>query len=144
MEPLVANLKTVQDCKNLAQNALALGKPEIAEQCRKRGVQIRAEAYGAESDVQRECIEAVYAYEEVLGVKKGRHQRASRTWPMIKELGIIPAVERIVALRKPSAGFVTLEEMGLKEFAFEAVILRHPMHFSVEAVRISEARMKVA
>ena len=109
-----------------------------------RGIQLRADSHGAQTDVERECLEAVYAYEEVLSAKKGKRQRAGRTWPMIKEHGILPAVERIVLKRAESVGFVALAEMGLMEFAFEAVILRHPGHFSAEAVARSHARLSTS
>src|SRR5256885_4124569 len=54
---------------------------------------IWAEAHGAKTDVERECLAAVYAYEEVLSSGKHRRQRASRTWPMIERLGILPRSE---------------------------------------------------
>ncbi len=60
---------------------------------------------------------------------------------MIKEHGVLPAVERIVLKRSESVGYTALAEMGLKEFAFEAVILRHPEHFSPEAVARSRERL---
>lgn len=126
MDPRVANLKNVTDCESFAVNARERGAPDLADQARKRGIQIRAEVYGATSAVERECLSAVYAYEEVLSAKKGKRQPASRTWQMIKRLGIVPAVERVVTKREVSTGFTALAEMGLMEFAFEAVILRHP------------------
>ena len=38
-------------------------------------------------------------------------------------------------------GYTALVEMGLLEYAFEAVILRHPALFSEAAVSISRQRM---
>lgn len=142
MDPRVSKLKTVVDCETFATNARERGAPELAEQARKRSVQVRADAHGAETDVERECLEAVYAYEEVLSAQKGKRQPASRTWQMIKRHGIIPAVERVVTKREVSSGFTALAEMGLMEFAFEAVILRHPEIFSKEAVTMSIRRME--
>jgi hypothetical protein len=60
---------------------------------------------------------------------------------MIHRHGILPAVERVVTKRAESLGYTALAEMGLKEFAFEAVILRHPACFSVEAVARSRERL---
>jgi len=37
--------------------------------------------------------------------------------------------------------YKALEEMGLKRYAFEAVILRHPDIFSTEAAEISRRRL---
>ena len=141
MDPRVANLKNVADCDSFAVNARERGAPELADQARMRGIQIRAETYGATSVVERECLSAVYAYEEVLSAKKGRRQPASRTWQMIKRLGIIAAVERVVTKREVSTGFTALAEMGLMEFAFEAVILRHAESFSAEATAMSRERL---
>jgi len=145
MDPRVAKLTTPEDCESLAKNADERGFPLVAEQARKKAAQLRvqsrAEAYGAKTDVERECLEAVYAYEEVLSAQRGKRQRAGRTWPMIKEYGILPAVERIVMKREESVGYTALAEIGLKEFAFEAVILRHPECFSPEAVARSRERL---
>lgn len=124
-----------------AKNARDRGAMLLVEEARQRAVQLRAEAHGAKTDVERECLEAVYAYEEVLSAQKGRRQSASRTWPMIHKLGILPAVERIVTKREESLGYTALADMGLKEFAFEAVILRHPECFSAEAVARSRERL---
>jgi hypothetical protein len=141
MDPRVAKLKTPQECETLAKNARERGAPQLADQARQRAVQLRAQAHGAKTDVERECLEAVYAYEEVLSAQKGKKIRAGRTWPMIHEHGVLPAVERIVMKRQESVGFTALAEMGLKDFAFEAVILRHPEHFSAEAVARSRERL---
>ena len=142
MDPRVAKLKTVQECEAFAKNARDLGAPHLAEEARQRSVQLRALSHGATTNVERECLEAVYAYEEVLSAQKGRRQTASRTWPMLRKHGVIPAVERIVLKREVSAGYTALADIGLKEFAFEAVILRHPECFSPEAVSRSRERME--
>lgn len=143
MDPRVSKLRTVIDCESFAVNARERGAPELADQARKRAVQIRADAHGARSDVERECLLAVYAYEEVLSAQKGKRQPASRTWQMIKRLGIIPAVERVVTKREVSSGFTALADMDLMEFAFEAVILRHPESFSAEARAMSAQRLEL-
>lgn len=143
MDPRVSKLRTVIDCESFAVNARERGAPALADQARKRAVQIRADAHGARSDVERECLLAVYAYEEVLSAQKGKRQPASRTWQMIKRLGIIPAVERVVTKREVSSGFTALADMDLMEFAFEAVILRHPESFSAEARAMSAQRLEL-
>lgn len=137
----VANLKTVAECEIFAHNARERGAPELADQARLRAVQLRAAAHGAVTEVEQDCLRAVYAYEEVLSAQKGRRQAASRTWPMIKRLGIVPAVERVVTKRELSSGFTALAEMRLQDYAFEAVVLRHPQSFSEEAVMIASERM---
>lgn len=139
----IAKLKTPRDCEVLAKNATERGRPDLAKAAKQRAVQIRAENYGATSDVERECIEAVFAYEEVLSAKAGRRQPASRTWPMIERYGIIEAVERVVKRKDDALGYTALMDMGLAEYAFEAVILRHPSAFSPQAVAQSKERLGV-
>jgi hypothetical protein len=76
--------------------------------------------------VERECLEAIYALQDVRG------QRANRTWEAIKCHGIIGTVERVVTRPQVSEGFKMPEEAGLKDYAFENVVLRHPESFSAE------------
>ena len=142
MDPRIARLRTVEECATFAKNAAARGFPDLADQARKRGIQIRGEFHGATSPLEIECLQAIHAYEEVLSSQKGRRQHASRTWQMIKRHGIIPAVERVVTRRGVSSGFTSLADMGLEEYAFEAVILRHPESFSPQAVEISRKRLE--
>jgi hypothetical protein len=141
MDDRVARLETPEECAAFAKNATALGRPDLALAARNRAVQLRAAAFGATSEVERECIEAVFAYEEVLSARAGHRQPASRTWPMIERHGIIEAVERVVKRKADALGYTALVEMGLKEHAFEAVILRHPSAFSPEAVKRSKERL---
>lgn len=141
MDDRVAKLKTPEECAVFAKNVIERGRPDLALAARKRAVQLRSESFGATSEVERECIEAVYAYEEVLSAKAGRRQSASRTWPMIKRYGVIEAVERVVKRKADALGYTALVEMGLEEYAFEAVILRYPSAFSAEAIARSEERL---
>jgi len=141
MDKRVAKLKTPKECAVFAKNAVERGHQDLALAARKRAVQLRAESVGATSEVERECIEAVYAYEEVLSAKAGRRQSASRTWPMIRRYGVIEAVERAIKRKSDASGYTALVEMGLGELAFEAVVLRHASHFSAEAVARSRSRM---
>lgn len=60
---------------------------------------------------------------------------------MIKDRGIIAAIEHAVDRPDGTAGFKALEEVGLENFAFEAVILRHAQLFSQSAVERSRERM---
>lgn len=141
MDKRIAKLKTPEQCAIFARNATDRNRPDLAEQARKRAVQLSADSLGAESEAEKEALQAVFAYEEVLTKKKGKRTRASRTWQMINRHGIIKAVERAVNRNAETQGYTALVEMGLEEFAFEAVILRHPSEFSKEAVLRSRARL---
>ena len=61
---------------------------------------------------------------------------------MIKRHGIIIAVERAVNRPQETAGYKTLVDMGMQDFAFEAVVCRHPNVFSPEALKRSQERLK--
>lgn len=141
MDERVKRLSTPEQCEIFARNATERNRPDLAVEAGRRAVQLRATAYGAQSDAETEALEAVYAYEEVLRKKHGRRTSASRTWQMIKRHGIIEAVERAVNRPVETLGYTALVDMGLEEFAFEAVILRHPELFSDAAVKKSQVRM---
>ena len=141
MDERVRKLKSPEECERFIKNAIRLKHPELAEEARRRAVELRAAEYGSSSQAEKECLQAIYAYEEVLTKKNGRRTRASRTWQMIKRHGILASAERAVDRQAETAGYKALAEMGLQEFAFEAVILRHPHLFSENAVRRSKERM---
>jgi hypothetical protein len=138
---IISKLKNPEECANLEKNALDRGNTDLAVQARRRAIEMRAQAYGATSEAERECLEAVYAYERVLSAQRRRNTRASRTWQMIKRHGIIGAAERAVNRPTETSGYRALVEMGLEQYAFEAVILRHPKTFSPEAVERSRQRI---
>lgn len=142
MDERIKNLDTPKKCEIFANNALTAGREDLAKQARARAIQLKAEAYGAETSAEEEAIEAVYAYEEVLSAHNGKKTRASRTWPMIQKYRIINTVERAVNRKAETKGYTALLEMGLEAYAFEAIILRYPELFSESAVEISQQRMK--
>lgn len=142
MDKRIQRLDTLKKCENFAKNATERGRPDLAKEARQRAVQLRAQEHGAQSVAEKEALQAVYAYEDLLTNKNGRNTRASRTWQMIKRHGIIEAVERAVKRDAVTQGYTMLVEMGLEEHAFEAVILRYPEVFSEEAVRVSRTRLE--
>jgi hypothetical protein len=141
MDDRISKLTTPEECEQVALN-VETRLPELAREARRRAIELRAAAHGATSEAEREALEAVYAYEKVLSAKQGKNVRASRTWPMIKRHGIIIAVERAVNRRKETAGYKALVDMGMQDFAFEAVVCRHPSVFSAEALKRSQDRLK--
>jgi hypothetical protein len=141
MSDPVGHLDTPAACEQFALNVEARGKPALAVAARRRAVELRAASHGAISGAEREALQAVYAYERTLLAKHGKATRASRTWQMIKQRGILPAVEHIVTRNEESLGYAALEQMGMRDMAFEAVVLRHPHEFSSEAVRKSRERL---
>lgn len=68
----VQKLNSPDKCEIFARNCLERGRPDLAAQARERAVQLRAEAHGAETQAEKEALEAVYAYAEVLAKKMER------------------------------------------------------------------------
>ncbi len=141
MEEMVRRLKTVKQCENLEKNTSDRGREDYATLARIRALEIKAEEYGASNDAEKEALQAVYAYEKGLSKQNGKATKASKTWPLVRRHGIIEAVERTVNQKSAISSFEVLAELGLMDFAFEAVILRHPELFSDEAIKISEERL---
>jgi hypothetical protein len=61
---------------------------------------------------------------------------------MIERHGIIKAVERAVIRKDDASGYRALPDMGLQEYAFEAVVLRYSAAFSKVALERSKARLE--
>ena len=114
MDERVVKLKTLRDCEIFAENAIERNWPDLAREARIRGVELRAQSHGAKTQAEKECLQAVYAYEEVLAVKNGKRTKASRTSQMIERNGILGAVERAVNRKTETVGYTALLEMGYK------------------------------
>ena len=142
MDERVKKLKTPEACERFFKNAMEHDRPDLAQEARRKAVELRAEAHGAETKPERECLKAIFAYEETLTVKNGRRTRASRTWQMINRHGILTAVDRAVNRPKETVGYTALLNMGLEDYAFEAVVVRYPELFSEEAVARSKERIE--
>lgn len=142
MDERVLKLKTPEDCERFAKNASDRGRPDLAQEARERSVQLKAESYGATTEAEHECLAAVYAYEEVLSAKNGKKTKAARTWQMIRKHGLLPAVERAVNRSQETAGYTALLEMGLEDYAFEAVVVKYPDLFWEEAVSRCAERIR--
>ena len=141
MDPTVARLNTPDDCEQYVAN-VAEKYPELAQQARRRSVELRAAAHGAKSDAEREALQVIYAYEEALFLKHGKRIKANYTWRMIRDSSIIEAVEHAAKQPHDPSGYTALKKMGMKDLTFEAVVLRHPQAFSAEAIERSKQRLK--
>ncbi|RPH63759.1 MAG: hypothetical protein EHM89_03230 [Acidobacteria bacterium] len=134
---LVGHLKTPEDCEQVALNVEAK-QPAFAILARRKAIEIKASTHKATTEAEEHSLQAVYAYERVMTLARGRKTRATRQWQMISKLGIIVAMEAIVKNPTESAGYEALVKMGMQDMSFEAVVLRHPDVFSAEAVAQSK------
>lgn len=142
MDERIGRLKTSQDARRLAENARRLGHPELEAQALQRAYELRAIEDGYISPAQQAIASALYAYEEEQSRLKGRAFRANHTRRMLDRHGALAAAERMVLHRQPSKGFEVLEEAGLHELSFEAIIDRFPDEFSAPAVEAARARLE--
>lgn len=140
MDDKVLKLKTPEECEIFAVNVMRLGHTNLALQARERAVQLRAQSYGASSEIEKECLEAIFAYEEALSNKNGKRTRASRTWQMVDRHGIIAAVGRAVNRKSDATGYLILKDIGLQSYTFEAIVLRHPESFPNDIVEVARDR----
>ena len=141
MEDIIQKLKTPAACLQLAKNVRD-SNPDLAQKARRRAVELRAISHGSNSGVELELYKSVYAYEAVLYEKHKKHQRATYTWRMINNDGIIRAAEKAVNRKIDPAGYKALVKMGMHDLTFEAVITRYPNAFKEEVVSRAKERLE--
>lgn len=137
----VARLTTPEECETYAAN-VAPNFPELAQQARRRGIELRAAAFGAKTEAELDALKVLYAYEQALFVKHGKKVKASYSWRKIANDGIIAAVEHAVKQPHDPLGYTTLKKMGLQDLTYESVVIRHSNVFSSEAVARAKERLR--
>jgi hypothetical protein len=141
MDPRVEKLRTPQDCAAFIANARERGRDDLVKEAYQRAVALRADAYGPKSPLERQCIEAIYAYEEVLSARAGRRIAATKTWQVVRLSGPFTAIDKAVGRKEDESVYPALVAMGLEKFAFESIVIAHPDEFGFEAVQQSRARV---
>ena len=136
MDDIIRILKTPEECRELEKIFT-----DLARKARLPAVELSAVDYGYNNPIEKELLEALYAYEELLSKKNNRRTRASRTWPMVRRYGIIKAAEKAVNRPTDAMGYKVLVDMGMKDLTFESVIVRHPEAFSKEIVKLARKRL---
>jgi hypothetical protein len=109
---------------------------------RQEAERIALERFGTTSTAEIESVLAVLSYEQTLLRKHGKRQPAAYTWRMLEKHGIIEGVERVVKRDAETLGYRALISLGLQDFAFEAVVVRHPDVFTADAVARSNSRLR--
>lgn len=141
MDERIARLKSSKDARTFAKNARERGHMDLESDALQRARELQANEEGYSSPAQQAVAIALYAYEEHQSTVKGRPFRASRTRQMFASHGPLVSAERMVMTRQPSMGYGVLEEAGLQELSFEAIIVRFPEEFSAHAVEFARARL---
>ena len=132
-----AKLSTPHQCEQFAVNVEERGFPEAALAARIRSAKLRAAAQPSSSAVEREVLEALCAYEGLC--RSPVKARTSSVWTEIKRRGILATAEHLLARQTDPVpdGYLELSRLGLHEMTLEAVVLRHPEAFSVDAIKHS-------
>jgi hypothetical protein len=108
-----------------------------ALQAQKLKLGLLAAKKGPVNDLEQECWGAMIAYEKF---RTASHY-AARTRPIVKRVGIVAAVHAIVSKVTEGSGYNKRADSGMLDYAFEAVVRRHPEHFSARAVANSRQRV---
>ena len=142
LDQRVLKLKTVKECEGFAENARRLNRHDLVLDAGQRAIDIQVEAQGTPTEAERDAWKAVFAYEAVLEQLHGRKVRASYTRRAIAKHGVIQAIERIVLKgSKDTKGFALLEEAGLLDYSFEAIVVKHTDVFCPAAVDLARRRL---
>lgn len=123
----ISNLKTVKECKNMINNVRRLGRTDLIPLIERKSIMIQTRLFmGSEtySEVEEACIRALLTFERV----KGRP--ATRTRPMIPRYGIVGTVDRLVSRHHDSTGIGYMQEAGMEDWSFEAVVIMYRESFS--------------
>lgn len=139
IDPKVLRLKTAEDCESFAQN-VEMAYPELAEQARRRGLELKAAQKSVQTDVERAALVAVYALEEVRSQGARRRWRANRTWQSIRRNGILATLDYCVKRPRDDDGHSILAKSGRADLSFEAVVLKYPDQFSSTLVEKAKLR----
>ena len=132
-------LQTPEECLLHARIMAGRGQPDLAAAAYKRAFHLMAADSGVNSEVERECWAGIHAYEHAKAERlRRKNYTATRIRPMIKRWGIKQTIERTVRRKGNSVGYRDAISLGLKDMTFEAIVLRHPKEFSVEALAISK------
>lgn len=143
----ITHLKTQQECENFITNARKKGREDLVKLIHQQSISLSIQAYPQSQnlrEVEIECLKTIYAYEKVLSAKNGRAVHATYTWKAIKNRGILPAIDSLVTKDKVTQGFESLRDFGLVNDSFEAIVVKFPDSFSLEAVAKALQRLKQA
>lgn len=100
------------------------------EQARTLVIKRTGIALDALSLAESKIVEAVTRY---VILAKQQNKDPTRTLSQIKRIGLISAAEASVSRSKTTKGFEALNDAKLGEYAFEKIVIDHPLEFSSRA-----------
>lgn len=141
MDERIARLTNPKDARTFAKNARERGYLDLETQALEHARVLQGMEAGYTTPAELAIASALYAYEEEQSRITGRKYNANYTRRMLANRGALGAAERMVLARQPSKGYEVLEEAGLQDLSFEAIIARYPDEFSAQAVQAAHARL---
>lgn len=141
MDERINRLKTANECDIFERNVRERGFPELAARARRRAVEFRVATHEAQSEVERDALAAMYAYEQTLNRTGAAKRGASYPWRLVKHRGVIKAIQALVASDADEQYHESLQEMGMRDLAFEAIVIKHAEAFEPVTVELCAARL---
>jgi hypothetical protein len=108
MDDRIKNFKTVEECEIFSRNVTERGFPALAVKAQRRAVELQVATHEAQSEMEKDALAAVYAYQNIQSKTRGSKTRAANTWLMVKRLGIVEAIQRVVEKGVSDADYTTL------------------------------------
>ncbi len=138
-------LKHIEACDNVAdlQKVAANAKRHAAKSVF-NAAKIKLYALLPQQDpktFEYDVWRSIYTLEDTLTEERGRTTRLSRTRQKIARESELKTVKDLV-LGKPSDGYRMLIERDLKEYTFEALVLRHEALFDDDVIAAAKARLE--
>ena len=138
----LASIETMEDparLRNMIANAKRMERAAVQDAAFKRLAAVQAGA--EEGTVEHALWTAIHAIEEMKREQSGKTIRLSYLRRDIDRLGLIPAIDRLVAKPGASERYDELRELGHPELTAEAVVLKYAADFSEDAIARAQERL---
>ena len=126
----------------LIVNAERLDKPAVRDAAFRRLAAVQSE--GEPGTAEYDLWSVIHATEEMKRREAGRSIRMSSLRRDIGKIGLVPAIDKLVARPGASERFEELIAGGFPDLTAEAVVLVHADRFGAEARERSEERLRDA
>ena len=137
-----ATLTDPQQLRNLADNARARGREDLAFDCLVRIAELAGQSY--DPGIEREFWQAINVAEELRSFETGKTARLSRTRQKVVRVGVVATVRDLAKARKTTEGFRILVAGGRPDLTAEAIAIRHPECFDKDVLDAARAKLNAA
>lgn len=128
--------------KALLKNAQQKGASAVTEAAfRKLIAIVPSERPGT---VEHDFWQTVHAFEYSLSEERGKTTRLSRTRQKVGRAGVIQTLKDWALSNNETDGFKMLIDRGMPELTGEAIVLRHPEHFTPDELLAARKRLSDA